>query len=166
MRKKPILLDKEMLGGSMKIIIRLRHPPQRTPAAPRRTSKDYGEPLNFRVPPEFSQKFRLVAVRKRLKLHELLIRSFEVYLREEGDGSRGGEGRESLPAAVAILDRSSGPRCGRQPDVRGFVSSVSGGSVSSFSSTAWSAALRGAGDCTATPAVRRHPDRARPELPT
>jgi hypothetical protein len=93
MRKKPILLDKGMLGSSAEGV-----PPQaqasaeQTPAAPRRTSKDYGEPLNFRVPPEFSQKFRLVAVRKRLKLHELLIRSFEVYLREEGDGSREGEG--------------------------------------------------------------------------
>jgi hypothetical protein len=93
MRKKPILLDKEMLGGSIEVTPHpASAPAQQTPAAPRRTSKDYGEPLNFRVPPEFSQKFRLVAVRKRLKLHELLIRSFEVYLREEGDGSRGGGG--------------------------------------------------------------------------
>jgi hypothetical protein len=93
MRKKPILLDKGMLGGSTEATPPSASAPVPEQApAPRRTSKDYGEPLNFRVPPEFSQKFRLVAVRKRLKLHELLIRSFEVYLREEGDGSKGGEG--------------------------------------------------------------------------
>jgi hypothetical protein len=92
MRKKPILLDKGMLGGSIEAVSApAAEPAQAASSAPRRTPKDYGEPLNFRVPPEFSQKFRLVAVRKRLKLHELLIQAFEVYLREEGDGSRGGE---------------------------------------------------------------------------
>ena len=93
MRKRPILLEKGMLGSSSDTVSApAAEPAQQASPAPRRTPKDYGEPLNFRVPPEFSQKFRLVAVRKRLKLHELLIRSFEVYLREEGDGSRGGEG--------------------------------------------------------------------------
>jgi len=93
MRKKPILLNEGMLGPST---AGAASPTEASvpnaQRAPQRTAKDYGEPLNFRVPPEFSQKFRLVAVRKRLKLHELLIRSFEVYLREEGDGSGEGKG--------------------------------------------------------------------------
>jgi hypothetical protein len=67
MRKKPILLDKGMLGGSTETVpAPVSTPAQEASPAPRRTPKDYGEPLNFRVPPEFSQKFRLVAVRKRL----------------------------------------------------------------------------------------------------
>jgi hypothetical protein len=57
-------------------------------APARRTPKDYGEPLNFRVPPEFGEQFRMVALRRKLKLHQLLQKCFEVYLREEGEGIR------------------------------------------------------------------------------
>jgi hypothetical protein len=86
MAKKALLLEKSMLGSPV--------PPPSQPeaavpvsAAPvRREAKDYGEPLNFRVPPEFGQQFRMVALRRKLKLHQLLQKCFEVYLREEGEG--------------------------------------------------------------------------------
>lgn len=86
MAKKALLLEKTMLGSPAS------SPPQPetpVPAAPvRREAKDYGEPLNFRVPPEFGQQFRMVALRRKLKLHQLLQKCFEVYLREEGEGIR------------------------------------------------------------------------------
>ena len=86
MAKKALLLEKSMLGSPT--------PPPAQPEAAdrvlpvRRTAKDYGEPLNFRVPPEFGQQFRMVALRRKLKLHQLLQKCFEVYLREEGEGIR------------------------------------------------------------------------------
>lgn len=57
MRKKQILLDEGMLGPST---AGAASPPEASAPhasrAPQRTAKDYGEPLNFRVPPEFSQE--------------------------------------------------------------------------------------------------------------
>lgn len=84
MSKQPILLDKNMVAVS-------KTPGPRTEpatASPDKTvkqSKDYGVPLNFRVPEEFNERFRIAAVRRKLKLHELLQRAFEVYMREEGE---------------------------------------------------------------------------------
>jgi hypothetical protein len=87
MAKKPLLLEKGMVGSPA------TSQPQAQSQAPapastpvRRALKDYGEPLNFRVPPEFGQQFRMVALRRKLKLHQLLQKCFEVYLREEGEG--------------------------------------------------------------------------------
>jgi hypothetical protein len=57
-------------------------------APPRRAPKDYGEPLNFRVSPRVGEQFCMVAIRRKLKLHQLLQKCFEVYLREEGEGIR------------------------------------------------------------------------------
>jgi hypothetical protein len=51
---------------------------------PKKEAKDYGEPLNFRVPAEFGQQFRMVALRQRMKLQQLLKECFEVYVREKG----------------------------------------------------------------------------------
>ncbi len=86
MAKKALLLEKGMLGSPSAPV------PQTEVAAPiapvRRAPKDYGEPLNFRVPPEFGEQFRMVALRRKLKLHQLLQKCFEVYLREEGEGVR------------------------------------------------------------------------------
>jgi hypothetical protein len=84
MAKKPLLLEKGMLGSPAS-----PPPVETTTTAPiRRAAKDYGEPLNFRVPPEFGQQFRMVALRRKLKLNQLLQKCFEVYLREEGEGIR------------------------------------------------------------------------------
>ncbi len=86
MVKKALLLENGMLGSPSAPV------PQTEVAAPtapvRRAPKDYGEPLNFRVPPEFGEQFRMVALRRKLKLHQLLQKCFEVYLREEGEGVR------------------------------------------------------------------------------
>lgn len=85
MAKKALLLEKSMLGAPASIT---PQPEAATPtAAAPRAPKDYGEPLNFRVPPEFGERFRLVALRRKLKLHQLLQKCFEVYLREEEEGS-------------------------------------------------------------------------------
>jgi hypothetical protein len=85
MAKKALLLEKSMMGPSLPT-----SPAPLPPAAtaPRRDPKDYGEPLNFRVPPEFGEQFRMVALRRKLKLNQLLQKCFEVYLREEGEGVR------------------------------------------------------------------------------
>ena len=83
MAKRALLLDKTMMSAPPV--------PVATPAvsAPtQRAVKDYGEALNFRVPPEFGQQFRMVALRRRMKLNQLLQRCFEVYLREEGGAER------------------------------------------------------------------------------
>jgi hypothetical protein len=74
MRKKPVaLLDKTMMSTAAA-----------TAAEPKpREPKDYGEPLNFRVPPEFGQQFRMVALRQRMKLQQLLKECFEVYIAEK-----------------------------------------------------------------------------------
>ena len=86
MAKKALLLEKSMLGSPASTT--LQHEAA-SPAVPsRRTAKDYGEPLNFRVPPEFGEQFRMVALRRKLKLNQLLQKCFEVYLREEGEGVR------------------------------------------------------------------------------
>jgi hypothetical protein len=86
MAKKALLLEKSMLGAPVSVA---PQPEATTPAAPtRRDPKDYGEPLNFRVPPEFGEQFRMVALRRKLKLNQLLQKCFEVYLREEGEGIR------------------------------------------------------------------------------
>jgi len=90
MTKKPLLLEKSMLGSPAPVPTSTQ-PQHSEPAAAapvRRAAKDYGEPLNFRVPPEFGQQFRMVALRRKLKLHQLLQKCFEVYLREEGEGIR------------------------------------------------------------------------------
>jgi hypothetical protein len=85
MAKKPLLLEKSMLApASAPTAPAVVRPVE----APRREPKDYGEPLNFRVPAEFGEQFRMVALRRKLKLHQLLQRCFEVYLREEGEGVR------------------------------------------------------------------------------
>jgi hypothetical protein len=85
MAKKALLLEKSMMGPSSSM-----PPAALSPAATtqRRDPKDYGEPLNFRVPPEFGEQFRMVALRRKLKLNQLLQKCFEVYLREEGEGVR------------------------------------------------------------------------------
>jgi hypothetical protein len=82
-KKAVMLLDKTMVGRP--------RPPEPAPEAapaprPAKAPKDYGVPLNFRVPAEFSERFRIVAVRKKLKLHQLLQEAFEVYMREGGQG--------------------------------------------------------------------------------
>jgi hypothetical protein len=84
MAKKALLLEKSMMGASIPAA------PAALPPATRqhRDPKDYGEPLNFRVPPEFGEQFRMVALRRKLKLNQLLQKCFEVYLREEGEGVR------------------------------------------------------------------------------
>jgi hypothetical protein len=86
MAKKVLLLEKSMMGSP--VPISSAAPPPAAPAQQRRDPKDYGEPLNFRVPPEFSEQFRMVALRRKLKLNQLLQKCFEVYLREEGEGVR------------------------------------------------------------------------------
>jgi hypothetical protein len=83
---KKLLLEKDMMGPSSPAP--LVAPPAPVAPAPRRDPKDYGEPLNFRVPPEFGEQFRMVALRRKLKLSQLLQKCFEVYLREEGEGLR------------------------------------------------------------------------------
>ena len=73
---KPVLLDRAMIGRS--------HEP--APVEPKAApARDYGVPLNFRVKREFNMRFRMLAVRKGLKLHQLLERAVEVYIREEGE---------------------------------------------------------------------------------
>jgi hypothetical protein len=84
MAKKALLLEKSMMGASTPVVPAARPPATRQ----HRDPKDYGEPLNFRVPPEFGEQFRMVALRRKLKLNQLLQKCFEVYLREEGEGVR------------------------------------------------------------------------------
>jgi hypothetical protein len=81
MTKKALFLEKTMMAppaapvASANVVV----------AEPRpKEAKDYGEPLNFRVPPEFGQQFRMVALRRRMKLQQLLKECFEVYVREKG----------------------------------------------------------------------------------
>lgn len=81
MAKKALFLEKTMMAppptpvASANVVV----------AEPRqKEAKDYGEPLNFRVPPEFGQQFRMVALRQRMKLQQLLKECFEVYVREKG----------------------------------------------------------------------------------
>jgi hypothetical protein len=79
MAKKALFLEKDMMAPSA--------PPISSPTAaprPKKDAKDYGEPLNFRVPEEFGQQFRMVALRQRMKLQQLLKECFEVYVREKG----------------------------------------------------------------------------------
>ena len=76
MAKKALLLEKSMLGSPAP------PPPQPEATAPmgapaRRAAKNYGEPLNFRVPPEFGEQFRMDALRRKLKLHQLLQKCFD-----------------------------------------------------------------------------------------
>jgi hypothetical protein len=86
MAKKALLLEKSMMGPPPAVVRAM--PPAPAATAKRRDPKDYGEPLNFRVPPEFGEQFRMVALRRKLKLNQLLQRCFEVYMREEGEGVR------------------------------------------------------------------------------
>jgi len=81
MAKKALFLEKNMMAP----------PPAPTviqqtaaEAGPKKQPKDYGEPLNFRVPEEFGQQFRMVALRRKMKLQQLLQECFEVYVREKG----------------------------------------------------------------------------------
>jgi hypothetical protein len=81
MAKKALFLEKDMMAPPPS--------PVASPAAiieprPKKEAKDYGEPLNFRVPEEFGQQFRMVALRQRMKLQQLLKECFEVYVREKG----------------------------------------------------------------------------------
>jgi hypothetical protein len=81
MAKKALFLEKDMMAPPPS--------PAASPAAiaeprPKKDAKDYGEPLNFRVPEEFGQQFRMVALRQRMKLQQLLKECFEVYVREKG----------------------------------------------------------------------------------
>jgi hypothetical protein len=79
--KKPLFLEKTMMAPAPSPAPTVAA----TVAEPRpREAKDYGEPLNFRVPPEFGQQFRMVALRQRMKLQQLLKECFEVYVREKG----------------------------------------------------------------------------------
>lgn len=78
MAKRQILLEKGMMATAPRA-----EPQQPTADEPRRV-KDYGEPLNFRVPAEFGAQFRMVALRRKMKLQQLLQKCFEVYMREEG----------------------------------------------------------------------------------
>ncbi|MGB7548023.1 MAG: hypothetical protein WBM14_09765 [Terracidiphilus sp.] len=36
-----------------------------------------GEPLNFRVPPDFGRRFRVYAAERRMRLSDVLIQAFE-----------------------------------------------------------------------------------------
>lgn len=71
MPRKPALLSKEML----------------TPAgsAPPKSPKDYGKPLNFRVPEDFFKSFKICAARRGLNQTELLMSVFAPVLKQEGD---------------------------------------------------------------------------------
>ncbi|MFL5286450.1 MAG: hypothetical protein ACJ8AW_37105 [Rhodopila sp.] len=80
MAKKALFLEKNMMAPPAPAAS------QQTTAeaGPKKQAKDYGEPLNFRVPEEFGQQFRMVALRQKMKLQQLLKECFEVYVREKG----------------------------------------------------------------------------------
>lgn len=51
------------------------------PAAPK--VYQMGEPLNFRVKPEFKRRFKSTAAHHGLKMNELLVEAFDLWLREK-----------------------------------------------------------------------------------
>jgi hypothetical protein len=81
MAKKSLFLEKDMMAPPASPASR---PPATNEPGLKKQAKDYGEPLNFRVPEEFGQQFRMVALRQRMKLQQLLKECFEVYVREKG----------------------------------------------------------------------------------
>ena len=42
-----------------------------------------GEPMNFRVPIEFKRLFKATAAQHDLKMNELLVEAFEIWMREK-----------------------------------------------------------------------------------
>lgn len=46
-----------------------------------------GEPLNFRVKPEFKRRFKSTAAHHGLKMNELLVEAFDLWLQEKGRGA-------------------------------------------------------------------------------
>jgi hypothetical protein len=53
--------------------------------APAKDEKTGPAPLNFRVSAEFRRKFKIYAAQHDLKLNELLVLSFDNYLKQQGD---------------------------------------------------------------------------------
>jgi hypothetical protein len=81
MAKKTLFLEKNMMAPPASPAV---SPSATAEPRAKKQAKDYGEPLNFRVPEEFGQQFRMVALRQKMKLQQLLKECFEVYVREKG----------------------------------------------------------------------------------
>jgi predicted HicB family RNase H-like nuclease len=58
--------------------------PSPEPEAPARKVYVLGEPMNFRVSKEFKRAFKSAAANHDLKMNELLVEAFDVWLREKG----------------------------------------------------------------------------------
>lgn len=76
------------LGGDL--IARKDKPqPKQAPAAPAESASvkkvyQLGEPMNFRVKEDFKRLFKSTAARHGLKMNELLVEAFDLWLREKG----------------------------------------------------------------------------------
>ncbi|MGI4852256.1 MAG: hypothetical protein ACRYGR_09995 [Janthinobacterium lividum] len=77
MSKRPIpAMASDLVLAKPSAVQAAPSPATATPTAP----AQYGNPLNFRVPPEFRRRYKMQAASDGLKLNELLMLSFEAYL--------------------------------------------------------------------------------------
>jgi hypothetical protein len=73
-------LSGDLIARKSKAAAVLAPPPE---VAPRKIYQ-LGEPMNFRVKDEFKRLFKSTAAQHGLKMNELLIDAFEVWMREKG----------------------------------------------------------------------------------
>jgi len=76
------------LGGEL-IARKDKSQPEQVPAAdaaiePVKKVYQLGEPLNFRVKKDFKRLFKSTAAQNGLKMNELLVEAFDLWLREKG----------------------------------------------------------------------------------
>jgi hypothetical protein len=70
------------LGGEL--IARKDKPESAAVSQPAKKVYALGEPLNFRVKKDFKRLFKSTAAQHGLKMNELLVEAFDLWLREKG----------------------------------------------------------------------------------
>jgi hypothetical protein len=75
-------LDGDLIARKSRVAAVLAPPPEVTP----RKIYQLGEPMNFRVKDEFKRLFKSTAAQHGLKMNELLVDAFELWMREKSAG--------------------------------------------------------------------------------
>jgi hypothetical protein len=66
--------------AALATLARPKHEPAAPPPAAAARGEEAGQPLNFRVSPDFRRRFRRYAAEHDLRLSQLLVLAFEAYV--------------------------------------------------------------------------------------